>query len=169
MKKLYLIRHAKSSWADLSLQDFDRPLNKRGKRDAPFMGKKLAERNIRPDLIMSSSAKRAKKTAKIVAKAMAYPKKEIYFTEAIYQADEDELFRIVRSCDDRVTTLFVVGHNFEITDFAVSLSGEQIANIPTCGIAAMEFAFASWQQLKANTGRLLFFDYPKKYKELRLK
>lgn len=164
MKRLYLIRHAKSSWADPTLKDFDRPLNKRGKRDAPFMGEKLAERKIRPDFILSSSAKRAEKTARTIAKAIAYPPKKIFFTEAIYLADESELYRIVRSCDDKVTTLFLVGHNFGITDFAVSLSGEQIGNIPTCGIAALEFDLDSWQQVGANSGRLLFFDWPKKYK-----
>ncbi len=165
MKRLYLIRHAKSSWSDPTLRDFDRPLNKRGKRDAPFMGEKLAERAIRPDFIMSSSAKRATKTARTLAKAILYPPKRIYFTEAIYLADEIGLYRIVRSCDDKVTSLFLVGHNFGITDFAVSLSGEQIDNIPTCGIAAIEFDLDSWQQVRPNTGRLLFFDWPKKYKK----
>lgn len=164
MKRLYLIRHAKSSWADPTLGDFERPLNKRGKRDAPFMGEKLAERVVRPDFIISSSAKRAEKTARIIAKAIAYPSKKILFTEAIYLADEDELYQVVRSFDDKINTLFLVGHNFGITDFAVSLSGEQIENIPTCGIAAIEFDLDSWQQVGPNRGRLLFFDWPKKYK-----
>ncbi len=165
MKRLYLIRHAKSSWADPTLRDFDRPLNKRGKRDAPFMGKKLAEREIMPDFIMASSAKRAAKTARTIARAIEYPKKDIYFTEAIYLADEEGLYGIVRSCDESVTSLFLVGHNFGITDFAVSLSGEQIENIPTCGIAALEFDLESWQQVGPNTARMLFFDCPKKYKK----
>ncbi|MBU1138661.1 MAG: histidine phosphatase family protein [Proteobacteria bacterium] len=167
MKRLYLIRHAKSSWADPTLRDFDRPLNKRGKRDAPFMGEKLAELAIRPDFIMSSSAKRAEKTARTIAKAIAYPPKKIFFTEAIYLADENELYRIVQSCDDKVTTLFLVGHNFGITDFAVSIAGVQIDNIPTCGIAAVEFDLDSWQQVVPNSGRLLFVDWPKKYKSQR--
>ncbi|MBU0946127.1 MAG: histidine phosphatase family protein [Proteobacteria bacterium] len=167
MKKLYLIRHAKSSWADPTLRDFDRPLNKRGRRDAPFMGKKLAERKIKPDFIISSSAKRAEQTVQILAKAIAYPQKRIYFSEAIYLADENGLYRILRSCDDRVNSLLLVGHNFGITDFAVSISGTQIENIPTCGIVAMKFDLDSWQQVEPNTGRLLFFDWPKKYKKER--
>jgi phosphohistidine phosphatase len=167
MKRLCLIRHAKSSWADPTLRDFDRPLNKRGKRDAPFMGKKLAERKIKPDFILSSSAKRAKQTVKSVAKAIDYPSKRIYFSEAVYLADENGLYRILRSCDDKVNTLLLVGHNFGITDVAVSISGVQIKNIPTCGIVAMKFDLDSWQQVQPNTGRLLFFDWPKKYKKER--
>ncbi len=127
------------------------------------MGKKLKERDIRADLIMASSARRAAKTAKIIAKAIKYPSQNISFTEDIYLADMEGLYHIVRSCDDRVSSLVFVGHNYGITDFAVSLSGEQIVNIPTCGIVALEFDLSSWQRLAPNSGRLLFFDWPKKY------
>ncbi len=125
------------------------------------------ERKLKLDCIVSSSAKRAEQTVRILAKAIDYPRKRICFSEAIYLADENGLYRILRSCDDKVNTLLLVGHNFGITDFAASISGTQIKNIPTCGIVAMEFDMDSWQQVQPNTGRLLFFDWPKKYKKER--
>lgn len=89
---------------------------------------------------------------------------EDFFTEAIYLADVNGLYQMVRSCDDKVSTLFLVGHNFGITDFAVSLVGEGIDNIPTCGIAAVELDLASWQQAGPNSGRLLFLTGPRDIK-----
>ena len=86
MKRLYLVRHAKSSWKDPDLDDFDRPLNKRGKRDAPLMGQKLRQADVRPDLIVSSPAKRAAKTAKIMAGQIEYPVKKIIWDESLYAA-----------------------------------------------------------------------------------
>ncbi|MDH3269487.1 MAG: histidine phosphatase family protein, partial [Ignavibacteria bacterium] len=84
MKTIYLVRHAKSSWKDQGLQDYDRPLNKRGKRDAPFMGEVLNDKKIRPDFIISSSAKRAKKTALEIAAKIGYPHNKILFNEEVY-------------------------------------------------------------------------------------
>ena len=110
MKKLYLIRHAKSSWKNLSLDDFERPLNKRGKCDAPFMGELLRAKNILPDLILASSALRAKSTAEIIAKKLKASKK-IVFDADIYEASSSTLESIISSIDDKYNTLFLVGHN----------------------------------------------------------
>lgn len=160
IKTLVLIRHAKSSWSNIELDDFDRPLNKRGKRDAPFMGEQLHSRNLVPDVFVSSSAKRAKKTAKIVANAIKFSKKDILFDERIYYADEYELFSILKSSDEKISTLFIVGHNYTLTDFANSLSNYNYVNIPTSGMVGMQFK-GKWEDIKYGDGKKLFFDFPK--------
>ncbi|MCP4673012.1 MAG: histidine phosphatase family protein, partial [Desulfobacula sp.] len=110
MKNIILVRHAKSSWKNLSLDDFARPLNKRGKRDAPFMGKQLKNRKIMPDIILSSPAKRAKKTVKTIAKVIGYPKKKIIFDNNMYHADALYLFQMVTKLNDKNDTIMCIGH-----------------------------------------------------------
>ncbi len=163
MRRLYIIRHAKSSWSEPGLRDFDRPLNSRGKLDAPFMGKRLAAMAIRPNLIFSSPAKRARKTAQCIAEAVNYPAKDIIFFEAIYEAGVADLLRILAQAMDEAGTLFLVGHNFAITDLAEELTGQSLGNIPTCGVVGIEFPTQSWAEVLPGTGKLLFFDYPKKH------
>jgi phosphohistidine phosphatase len=163
VRRLYLIRHAKSSWTEPDLADFDRPLSNRGKLDAPFMGKRLAAYGVRPDLILASPAKRARKTALLIAAAVGYGEKDIVFDEDIYESDVPGLLSIIAKVPARVGVLFLVGHNYAITDLADYLSGRSIGNIPTCGIVAIEFADGSWSELQAGSGRTLFFDYPKKH------
>lgn len=166
MKTLYLMRHAKSSWEDFSLPDFDRPLNKRGKRDAPFMGKKLYNRTIFPDLILSSSAKRAKITAKIVANELGnYTKENLQFTDTIYDADTENLIEIISQQDDKLGSLLLFGHNPSFTALANQLSDYHIYNIPTSGIVGISFKINSWKKIAAKKGKMLFFDYPKRYGE----
>src|SRR5689334_22986953 len=111
MKTLFLVRHAKSSWAHLSLNDFDRPLNARGKKDAPFMGEILYNQHILPDLLLSSPAKRAFSTAKKIAKAIGYKKKEINTDKDIYDADEDTLLKVIHRQDQKYDSIMLVGHN----------------------------------------------------------
>jgi phosphohistidine phosphatase len=161
MKTLYLIRHAKSSWSDPTLSDFQRPLNKRGKRDAPFMGRRLREAGILPDLIISSAAKRAAKTAGIIAREIGYDKKDIDFRDEVYSSDILQLLAIIRSTRAGIDSLCLVGHNYVITDLAEWLSGTSLVNIPTCGIVALSFAGGTWEAIGEDAGQLLFFDYPK--------
>ncbi|MEN8199721.1 MAG: histidine phosphatase family protein [Thermodesulfobacteriota bacterium] len=163
VKELILIRHAKSSWAEPKLSDRERPLNKRGKRDAPFMGERLAGHQCLPDRVVASPARRARKTARIICKRLSFPSKEIILEERLYTADIMDLYRVVRSCDDQVSRLFLVGHNYVITDMAEDLSGAAIDNIPTCGMVGLRFPALSWPQVGPGTGELLFFDYPKKH------
>lgn len=160
IKTLVLIRHAKSSWSNIELDDFDRPLNKRGKRDAPFMGKQLCLRNIVPDVFLSSSAKRAKRTAKIIAKEIGYPKDEILFDERLYSANEYELLSFLKGSNEDISTIFVVGHNYTLTDFAGSLSNYNYVNIPTSGMVGMQFK-GKWKNIQYGDGKKLFFDFPK--------
>jgi len=163
MKRLYLVRHAKSSWKDPELDDFDRPLNKRGKRDAPFMGQRLRLANIRPDLIISSPAKRAGKTTKIIAAQIEYPKKEILWNESLYAAGTLTLLRILREIADTVEQAMLVGHNPGLTLLAEFLAKEAVDNIPTSGVFAMDLDITSWSQTEEGCGIPVFFDYPKKH------
>ena len=165
MKTLYLIRHAKSSWSDPTLRDFERPLNKRGKRDAPFMAEQLKRKGVVPDLIISSPAVRAKKTANQFAKTLGYPKKEIDFKPAIYDAEEDDLLAILQAIQASHHSVLLFGHNPEFTEVANLLANIQINNVPTTGIVAIQFEVKEWNQLEFGMGKLLFFDYPKKYKQ----
>ncbi len=166
MKKLFLIRHAKSSWSDPSVADFYRKLNKRGKRDAPFMANTLATRGEKPDIIISSPAKRAKKTARFMAKGVGYPENEIIYDETIYTSSTTDLYHVLQSIKEMHTTVFFIGHNYAITDLAEELISQQLLNIPTSGIVAMNCDIAQWKDIKPGCGTLLFFDYPKKYPEL---
>jgi len=161
MKRLYIIRHAKSSWKDESLYDFDRPLNKRGKQNAPLMGNRLRDKNIKPDLIISSPALRAKTTAEIIAKLVRY-NKNIIFDERVYEATPAELHAIVTETDDKNSVLFFVGHNpglNMLTEEYVHLD----ENIVTCGIIEIAFDCDRWADISARNARLISFDYPKKH------
>ena len=162
MKTLYLIRHAKSSWKDSALDDIERPLNKRGKRDAPFMGEVLKEKVVAPDVVFSSPAKRASKTAQIITELIGYPKKDIIFTEEIYEASSHELLEFINSLDNKYNSVMIFGHNPGFTMLNNFLSKQYIDNIPTCGIVALEFN-NSWKEIEKNSAKMLFFDYPKRY------
>jgi len=161
MKILYLCRHAKSSWQDVSCADIDRRLNKRGKRDAPLMGKRLFNAGVRPDGIISSPAVRARKTAGHFAKKMAYPKGKIIINDRLYATSVDYLISCIKKLDDVLQRVFLVGHNSEITMCANMLANADIFNVPTCGVVAVEFHVLSWQEIRVGQGKLLFFDFPK--------
>lgn len=160
-KLLVLIRHAKSSWADPTLSDFERPLNKRGKRDVPVMGKRLKKRGVMPDLFLSSPAKRARKTARKIGKALGMNKGEIVLDQTLYHASDHEMLEIIRSTSNTVDTIFIVGHNFTLTDIACDLADIDIDNIPTCGMVGICFT-GRWKDIEYGDGNLQFFDYPKK-------
>ncbi len=160
MKKLYIIRHAKSSWSDETLEDFERPLSKRGKANAPMMGERLKEKDVMPDIIISSPAKRAKSTAEMIAKEVGY-KKKVLFDENIYEASVDELRKILTALNDKNSTVFLVGHNPSLNDLAQYYLDFE-ANIPTCGVVEIGFKCDRWAEIEPRNAKLLFFDYPKK-------
>jgi len=163
VKTLYVIRHAKSSWDSPFSDDHDRPLNDRGKRDAPRMGKRLKEKEIHPGIMVSSTAKRALSTAKRIAKVLGYPKDNIKTDRGLYHADEVTTLNIVQELKDNVDTAMIFSHNPGLTDFVNSLmDGElDIDNVPTCGVVAFKFDVESWSDVQWGTGKILFFDYPK--------
>lgn len=164
-RELVLIRHAKSSWGDSALDDFDRPLNARGKRDAPEMGERLSMRGCFPDLFLSSPARRARKTAGGIARALDYAKGDIRLDARLYMRGVEGLCAAVREIPEERRRAFLVGHNPDLTDFAEWLTGESLVNIPTCGVVAVRMNIPAWSAAGKNAGTLLFFDYPKKMPE----
>lgn len=158
MKILYLVRHAKSSWADPHLADIDRPLNGRGKKNVPEMGQRLRKKNILPDLLLASPANRALTTAKKIAKEIGYAENDIKTSERIYHSGSEELLHVVQGQSDSIDSLMLFGHNPGFTWFANSLSGEHIDNIPTCGVVSIEFDIEHWTEVNSGKGRLSFFD-----------
>ena len=161
MKTLYLVRHAKSSWDNPGLRDFDRPLNGRGIHDAPRMGVWLKEQNITPDLILSSPAKRAVTTARLLLKGLGLEDDIIQTDERIYLASPDGMLKLISELDMHANHLFLVGHNPGHTDLANRLSEVHIDNLPTAAIFAVSFDINRWSELKPRAGRFLFFQSPK--------
>jgi phosphohistidine phosphatase len=164
MKTLYLVRHAKSSWKDLSLDDFDRPLNDRGERDAPKIGAKLQALGIKPDRLVSSPALRARQTAVAFAKAFGIPKEKILFNERIYHADLGDLLDVIQRLPEAADTAMIFGHNPEFTWLANKLGKLSIDNIPTSGVVCLAFNVREWEQVDYGLGRQQFFMYPKQFR-----
>ena len=163
MKTLILIRHAKSSWENRNISDFERSLNDRGKRDAPFMAGILKEKKINIDLILSSPAVRAFKTAKIFARELEIEEKEIIINENIYEAGRKDLLKVLMETNDSINNLMLFGHNPGLTYLSNYLCDYETDNIPTCGIVCMQLDFGSWKYLGSKSCNFLFFEYPKKY------
>ena len=161
MKRLFLIRHGKSSWSNFELDDFDRPLNKRGKNDGPEMAARLAEAGIRPDLIVASPAERTKKTAIYMANGTGYDREEIRFYNELYLGSLSYHLQLIDELFHKVDILFLVGHNNTITELGEYLTGKNLGNVPTCGIVAVEYSGQDGFLIQAASGRLLFFDFPK--------
>lgn len=160
-KTLLLIRHAKSDWSVASLSDFERPLNERGKKDAPEMARRLATKIGKIDAIVSSPARRARKTAAVFAKEFKKDKEEIIFIEELYAAPAETFYDVICKVDDKFNSIAVFSHNPGITDFANNLTNVRIDNIPTCGIVAFKINAKSWADFKSAEKEFLFFDYPK--------
>ena len=163
MKTLYLVRHAKSSWKYPKLDDFERPLNKRGRRNAPFMGSILKELKVAPDLVLSSPANRAATTARTIADNIDYPLDKIQYSEIIYSFSENALIHVIRQIDDNVNNAMVVGHNPALTDLANSIGDTAISNIPTCGVCCVNMNISTWDNFGNQRGKLKFFEFPKKH------
>lgn len=162
MKYLYLIRHAKSSWSDPSLSDFSRPLNKRGKRDIPVMGERMSSYEPKPEMIISSPAKRARRTARGIGAALGFDKKEIVLDDELYTFSPEGFLKVIKRAPKTIEVLALVGHNHGLTECAEMLSGESLINVPTCGIVLISFSLSSWDTVMHGGGRLLLFDYPKR-------
>ena len=145
MKTLLVLRHAKSSWEDPRLADFDRPLNKRGRRDAPRMGELMKAEGLVPDLIISSSAKRALTTAKLAAQASGY-EAEIQATRRLYHGWPEEAVEVLNEVDDTTECVLIVGHNPGVEDFVDELTGEAV-RMPTAALVQIELAIDRWSQL----------------------
>ncbi len=161
MKHILLIRHAKSSWDDSSLSDFERPLNERGKTDAPVMAKKLGNKKIKIDALVSSPAKRAKQTAKHFTKEFGLKKKNIVFEPKLYEAGEENFYEVVENFKNKWDSVAIVSHNPGITSFADSLTDTDIDDMPTCSIFAVKVDTDKWKNFRAAKKEFWFFDYPR--------
>lgn len=162
MKTLTLVRHAKSSWSDTTLSDRKRPLNKRGKHDAPIMGRRIADHGIRPSLIICSPAQRAWTTAKIIAAEISYPREFLQREDSLYLASLDDFLDVLVAQDTGFNSIMVVGHNPGMTDFANFLSPGLTNNLPTAGVVSVEIDQEHWNLYERPQTRLLVHDYPKK-------
>jgi phosphohistidine phosphatase len=160
-KIVYLVRHAKSSWADPSLSDKERPLNKRGRRSAPDMGQRMAAQGHKPDIIVASPAKRANSTARIIASQIGYDESDIITDADLYFKGSRAMQDVLAGLDDRYQSAMIVGHNPTMTDLMNTLGNTYIFNMPTCAIAVIGFDMASWSDLYTTDGALLGYDYPK--------
>lgn len=163
MKNLYFIRHAKSDWRDESKSDFERGLNKRGQKAIFTMADALKERKVMPDLILCSSAKRAKLTAKGLAKEIEYSGK-IKYIDTLYMAEPIDVISIIQEIKDKYDNVFIVGHNPETTELTDLMLDDYIDNVPTLGIVAFELPIKHWKKFKPEKVKLNFFIYPKMYR-----
>ncbi|WP_026945578.1 SixA phosphatase family protein [Algoriphagus marincola] len=161
MKKIFLIRHAKSSWDETWLRDHDRPLAPRGLKAAPIMGKRLLKTEIFPDLIISSTAKRAKETASLIAKELGIANQKIVLDSSLYHAPPSTYLKVIRQQPESIQTLFLVGHNPGMTDLIQNL-GVPLDNLPTAGICGFTCLAKTWKDFSEENSQLIFIDYPKK-------
>jgi phosphohistidine phosphatase len=159
MKSLLLLRHAKSDWDQPGISDFARPLNKRGQKAAPLMGQFARKRRLRPDLVVSSPAERARQTAHLLVEAAAYHV-EIRFDERIYEASWSRLLEIVQQLDESSSQVLMVGHNPGMEDLLLNLSGVN-RRMPTAALARINLAIESWNDAAPGSGQLEWLVKPK--------
>lgn len=163
-RKVVMIRHAKSSWANPLQSDFDRPLNERGKHDAPVMGAILHERQVMPDLIIASTAKRTRQTAKKIAAELGYAEDNIKWEEKLYHCIPSVFEELLYELDDNISTVFIIAHNPGITEFVNQLSPEfTIDNMPTCGIVGAEADTDEWSNFTLAKRKVFLYEYPGKH------
>ena len=162
MKTIYLIRHAKSSWSNGQLSDFDRPLNERGKRDRVTMANRLKAREEKPEIWISSSAKRTRQTTKKMCSILGFDFSEVVFFDELYHASHFDILNCINQLENENQILFLTGHNPGISVFCDCLCNYSV-DFTTCGIAKIEFESAKeWAEISGGTGNLIYFDYPKK-------
>ena len=161
MKTLFLVRHAKSSRDDPTLPDRDRPLDDRGRRDAPRMGKRLAKRDVKPDLLLSSPALRALTTAQLIADEIGFKRKDIAVDDRLYASSPDDLLAVIRALDNKLDRVMLFGHNPEFSELAHRLSSD-IVDMPTSAVAEYNFDTKAWSDVGEIEPVKAILDYPKK-------
>lgn len=162
MKKLVLIRHAKSDWSNPFLDDYLRPLNKRVKKNAPLMAKLLKEKNIRPDLIISSPSIRTKQTLEYFIKELNY-NDEVKLEESIYEAPYENLLKVIKDIPNIHKIVFLIGHNPGLCDLTNFLVDKNFENIPTSSMVEIDFYVKNWKDISKENSNFISFEYPKKY------
>ena len=165
MKKVYLIRHAKSDWSDGSLSDFERGLKKSGLRDLETISSYMALQKIQPDIIISSLALRAQITADNLAKRIGYTDK-IHYMEELYNSRPETILNILTLQDDSFENIFIIGHNPELTEFSNFLVKDNFSKLPTLGVLSIDLNIDTWSDVSENCGEVDFFIQPKQFKYL---
>jgi phosphohistidine phosphatase len=161
MKQLIIVRHAKSSWANIGMSDFERPLNERGNRDAPEMANRLINRNVAIDAFVSSTANRALTTAIYFAKTFGKKQTDIITVPELYHASTTTFYQVVKKLNNAFQTVALFSHNPGITDFVNELTETNIDNMPTCGIFAVKIDTNNWMEFTGAAKTFWFVDYPK--------
>jgi phosphohistidine phosphatase len=160
MKSLLLIRHAKSSW-DFNVDDFERPLNERGNKNAPEMAKRLSKKDVKIDAFVSSPAKRALSTATYFAEEYGKKVKNIIIVPALYNAAAESFYTAIEDLDDDDKTVAIFSHNPGISEFANSLTDTRIDDMPTCAVFSVKVDIKKWKDFREAKKDFWFFDYPK--------
>jgi phosphohistidine phosphatase len=161
MKTLILIRHAKSSWADSGMNDFDRPLNERGKKDAPEMAERLLKKDIQIDAFVTSTANRARKTCAAFMEVFHASIEQRILKEELYLAPPQRFIEVIEKLSDEIENTAIFAHNPGITEFANSLTNVKVDDMPTCAVFAMQVKTSKWSSFSKAEKTFLFFDYPK--------
>ncbi|WP_127133102.1 SixA phosphatase family protein [Pseudoflavitalea rhizosphaerae] len=162
-RSVIIIRHAKSSWSDPSQPDFDRPLNDRGKADAPVMAKRLLDKHVRIDAFITSPAKRAKKTAALFAEVYGKDKDHLIQVPSLYHAEPPDFFRCIAQAPDQAATIAIFSHNPGITAFVNMLTKVNVDDMPTCAVYAVQCELAHWSEFETVQKDFWFFDYPRSF------
>jgi len=163
IKTLYLIRHAKSDWSDGSLSDFERGLKKRGHKDLDTISSYMSLQQLKPDLIISSLALRAQTTADQLGKKIDYEGR-IHYMEELYNSRPETLMNVLTLQDDSYETIFLVGHNPELTEFVNFLVEDNFGKMPSLGVVAINLNITTWADIGEKCGEIDFFIQPKQFK-----
>lgn len=163
MKKLCLFRHAKSTWGEFGTDDQERPLHPTGEENAPLMGGFLKDQKLKPDLMLTSNAIRAQRTAEFVAEPLGYDKEKIVIREDLYEAGVEDLLHICQGLDKKIENVILIGHNPGLTLLANYLADTHVPNLATCGVFCMEFDADDWGSIETAESRVLFTDEPSKH------
>ncbi len=164
MKTLYLFRHAKSSWADASLADFDRPLNERGKEAAFLMGKVMRQRHVSPANVVCSPAKRTRKTLKVAFESAGL-NSQVNLEEGVYLASAEKLFALLSNLDDSQESVMLIGHNPGLEDLVTGLTG-RYERFPTATLTELELDIDCWRAIRMGCGRIVWLVRPKELKQI---
>lgn len=160
MKQIFIVRHAKSDWEN-ELSDFERPLNQRGHLDAPAMAKRILQLGYKPEILISSSVRRAISTARYFAVEFGYPNECIRQERNIYDIGQKFTLELITQLDDNINSAMIFGHNPDQSSLATFFGNEPIVNMPTCAVVGIELDTDNWANIKTATSKLLFFEFPK--------
>lgn len=161
VREVCFVRHAKSSWDKPGMDDFDRPLDERGLRDAPRMAKEMKKLGLIPDIIITSGANRARSTAEYFRSEFDLPASKFWVRNEIYEASTEAVYKVLMSAPDEDTFVYLFGHNPTFTSIANQLSGVHIDNVPTCGVVHAQAIVTSWKKFKPEYAAFVGFHYPK--------